>query len=89
MTIYKLKLKAQLVYNRIVTVLLCRTSCFEALTAVNGSVGRRLECKLRLAAALATCSDEVLTLASFSILFLVAASLAALGLVLKIGRAHV
>lgn len=83
MTIYKPKLKAQLVYNRIITVLLSRASCFEALAAIYGSVAGRLESKLRLAAALATCSDEVLALASFSILFLVAASLAALGLVLE------
>ena len=83
MTIYKPKLKAQLVYNRIITVLLSRASCFEALAAIYGSVAGRLESKLRLAAALATCSDEVLALASFSILFLVAASLAALGLILE------
>lgn len=80
--IYKLKLKAQLVYYRI-TVLLSRTSCFEALTAVNGSVAGRLERKLCFAAAFAAGSDEVLTLASFSILSLVAASLTALGLILE------
>ncbi len=83
MTIYKLKIKALLVYNRIITVLLSRSSCFEALAAINGSVAGRLECKLSLAAALTASSDKVLTLASFSILFLVAASLAALGLVLE------
>ena len=66
-----------------ITVLLSRTSCFEALTAVNGSVAGRLEHKLCLAAALTAGSDEVLTLASFRILFLVAASLAALRLVLE------
>ena len=80
---YKLKLKAQLVYRVINTVLLSRALCLEALTAVNGSVAGRLESKLCLAAAFATSSDKVLTLASFSILFLVAASLAALGLILK------
>ena len=64
-------------------VLLSRTSCFEALAAVNGSVARGLERELSLAAALATSSDKVLTLASLSILLLVAASLAALRLVLE------
>ena len=83
MTIYKPKLKAQLVYYRIITVLLSRASCFEALAAINGSVAGRLECELSLAAALATSSDEVLALALFSILLLIAASLAALGLVLE------
>ena len=66
-----------------ITVLLSRASCFEALAAVNGSVAGRLECELSLAAALATSSDKVLALASFSILLLIAASLAALGLVHK------
>ena len=83
MTIYKPKLKAQLVYYRIITVLLSRASCFEALAAINGSVAGGLESKLCLAAAIAAGCDKVLTLASFSILFLVAASLAALRLVLK------
>ena len=81
--IYKLKLKAQLVYLFDITVLLSRTSCFEALTAVNGSVAGRLERKLCLATAIAAGSDKVLTLASFRILFLVAASLAALRLGLE------
>ena len=65
------------------SILLSRASCFEALAAVNRSVAGRLESKLRLAAALAAGSDEILTLASLSILFLVAASLAALRLVLE------
>ena len=65
------------------SILLSRAFCFKALAAVNRSVAGRLESKLRLATALATSSDEVLTLASLSILFLVAASLAALGLVLE------
>ena len=81
MTIYKLKLKAQLVYYRNITVLLSRASCFEALAAIYRSVAGRLKCELSLSAALATSSDEVLTLALFSILFLIAASLAALGLI--------
>ncbi len=81
--IYKLKLKAQLVYLFVITVLLSRTSCFEALAAVNGSVAGRLEHELCLAAALTAGSDEVLTLASLRVLFLVAASLAALRLVLE------
>ena len=83
MTIYKLKLKAQLVYYRNITVLLSRASCFEALAAINRSVAGRLEHELCLATALTASSDEVLTLASFRILFLVAASLAALRLVLE------
>lgn len=66
-----------------ITVLLSRTSCLEALAAVNGSVAGRLECKLCLAAALRAGSDEILTLASLGVLLFVSASLAALGLVLK------
>ena len=66
-----------------ITVLLSRASCLEALTAVNGSVARRLEGQLCLATALTASSDEVLTLASFCVLSLVAASLAALRLVLE------
>ena len=68
---------------RVITVLLSRTLSFEALAAINGSVAGRLECKLRLTTALAASSDEVLALASLSILLLVAASLTALGLVLE------
>jgi hypothetical protein len=84
LTIYKLKLKAQLVYYRKnITVLLSRALSLEALAAINGSVAGGLECELCLTAALATGSDKVLTLASLSILFLVAASLAALGLILE------
>ena len=67
----------------VITVLLSRASSFEALAAVNRSVARRLEHKLCLAAALTAGSDEVLTLASFRVLFLIAASLAALRLVLE------
>ena len=66
-----------------ITVLLSRTSLLEARAAINGSVTGGLECKLSLAAALRAGSNKVLTLASFSILFLVAASLAALRLILK------
>jgi len=66
-----------------ITVLLSVASSFEARAAVNGSVAGRLECKLSLAAALGAGSDEVLTLASLCVLFLVAASLAALRLVLE------
>jgi hypothetical protein len=83
MTIYKPKLKAKLVYYRIITVLLSCSSSLEARAAVNGSVGRRLESELSLAAALAAGSDKVLSLASLSILLLVAASLAALRLILE------
>ena len=70
-------------YRSYYSILLSRASCFEALAAVNGSVAGRLEHKLCLAAALAAGSDEVLTLASFRVLLLVAASLAALRLVLE------
>lgn len=66
-----------------ITVLLSVASLLEARATINGSVAGGLERKLSLAAALRAGSDEVLTLASFSILFLVAASLAALRLVLK------
>ena len=66
-----------------ITVLLSRASCFEALAAINGSVAGGLECQLCLAAAVTAGCDEVLTLASFSIFLLVAASLAALRLILK------
>ena len=66
-----------------ITVLLCVASCFEARAAINGSVAGGLECKLSLAAALRAGSDKVLTLASLCVLFLVAASLAALRLILK------
>ena len=66
-----------------ITVLLSVASSFEARAAVNGSVAGRLECELSLATALRAGSDEVLTLASFRVLLLVAASLAALRLVLK------
>ena len=66
-----------------ITVLLCVASCLEARAAINGSVVGGLECKLCLAAALRAGSDEVLTLASLCVLFLVAASLAALRLVLE------
>ncbi len=83
MTIYKPKLKAQLDYCRIITVLLSRASCLEALAAIYGSVAGRLESELCFTAALAAGSNKVLALASFSILFLVAASLAALGLILE------
>ena len=66
-----------------ITVLLSVASLLEARAAINGSVTGGLERKLSLAAALRASSDEVLTLASFSILFLVAASLAALRLILE------
>ena len=66
-----------------ITVLLSRTSCFEALAAVNGSVAGRLECQLCLAAALRAGCDEVLTLASLCVLLFVAASLAAHRLIFK------
>ena len=66
-----------------ITVLLSVAFFLEARAAINGSVTGGLERKLSLASALRAGSDEVLTLASFSILFLVAASLAALRLVLK------
>ena len=66
-----------------ITVLLSRASCLEARAAVNGSVAGGLEGKLSLAAALRAGSDKVLTLASLSILLLIAASLAALRLVFE------
>ena len=66
-----------------ITVLLSRASCFEALAAINGSVAGGLECQLSLATAIRAGCDKVLTLASFSIFLLVAASLAALRLVLE------
>jgi hypothetical protein len=62
---------------------LCRASCFEALTAVNGSVAGGLEGQLCLAAALTAGSDKVLALASLRVFLLIAAGLAALGLILE------
>lgn len=66
-----------------ITVLLSRTSCFEAFTAVNGSVTGGLESKLCLAAALRAGCDEILTLTSLCVLLFVTASLAALRLILE------
>ena len=66
-----------------ITVLLSVASSFEARAAVNGSVAGRLECELSLATALRAGSDKVLTLASLCVLLLVAASFAALRLVLE------
>ncbi len=66
-----------------ITVLLSVASSFEASTAINGSVAGRLESEFSLAAAFRAGSDKVLTLASLRIFLLVAASLAALGLVLE------
>ncbi len=66
-----------------ITVLSSRALSFEALAAINGSVAGRLEGQLCLATALGAGRDKVLTLASFSIFLLVAASLAALRLILK------
>ena len=84
MTLYKLKLKAKLVYYRKnITVLLSRALSLEALAAINGSVAGRLERELCLTAALAASSDKVLALSSLAVLLLVAASLATLGLVLE------
>ena len=66
-----------------ITVLLSVASLLEARAAINGSVTGGLERKLSLASALGASSDEVLALASLSILSLVAASLAALRLILE------